>query len=92
MAFNPKDVLWLVRRSRSYKDTFTGNAAEEVLGDLFRVCRIARQAPYDSTGAMDPLALAENQGRRMVFSHIMEQLGLDETEWMKKLQAQGDMP
>jgi hypothetical protein len=40
---------------------------------------------------VDALALAERHGRRLVFAHIMEQLGLDETEWMKRLQAQGDL-
>lgn len=92
MRWNPKDILWVVRRSRAYKDTFTGPAAEEVLGDLFKVCLIGQmRPPTDAMERVDALALAERHGRRLVFAHIMEQLGLDETEWMKRLQAQGDL-
>lgn len=53
---------------------------QAVLDDLARLCFVGRTTA--ETLPMDPLALAFNEGKRAVFLHVCEALGVRVAEYM----------
>jgi hypothetical protein len=71
-------VRWLLtRKSRAYTTVFDGTEGRVVLRDLYELIRPSIATPMNAPdGSMQALKMAESEGRRAVWQHIMTRLRL----------------
>lgn len=82
-------------RREAYRATFLHPTAPDllpmaavVLRDLRRVCCVDRPTySITNTGAIDPMAMAMNEGKRMVWLRIQQALALDDETFDRMMAA-----
>lgn len=84
----------ILRRRGAYRAIFLGERgdpnpqAEIVLADLRRACCADRPTTVrDTTGRVDPIATAENEGARRVWLRIQQALYLNDEKVYRMLDA-----
>lgn len=74
------------RRSRAYKQTFSGLSAGPVLADLARFCHASKTVHVDG----NTHGTAQLEGRRQVWLRIQGYVQVDERELEKMVEEEGN--
>lgn len=80
--WNERDLWRLSRKVQAYRSLEAANGFEIVMADLAKFCHYNRPTTKVSpvTASVDPIAMAQAEGRREVYLRILEMMDTNEAK------------